>query len=301
MYTRILIPLDGSDVAAQVLPPARALANNLSIPVELLGVVDPVLLADFAEVWERHQLDKLLADEARSMTDYLDSVARSFAHAQVRSSLEAGSPAAVIVQKAATDKKTLLIMATHGRSGVQRWLLGSVTEKVLHGSSNHLFLVRASADGKTEGEAIFKTVIVPLDGSELAEKALSQAAELAKAMNLHLVLMRAYALPSVVFTDAAGSYADDLIAGIKTEVESYLAGKVSQMRATGIEKVSSIARVGAGAEEIIDVGRATPDNFIMMCTHGRTGFQRWLLGSVTEKVVSHSGDPVLIVQASSSF
>jgi nucleotide-binding universal stress UspA family protein len=297
MYTRILIPLDGSDVAAQVLPYARTLAKKLSVPVELLGVVDPVLLADFSEASGGPELEKLLADEARTMTSYLNTTMVSFEQAQVKCSVEGGSPADVIVKKAAADANTLIVMATHGWSGFQRWLLGSVTDKVLHGSSNRLFLVRAGADGKAEGQAVFRTVIVPLDGSELAEKPLLEVADLAKTMNLHVVLMRAYAVPSAVFSDAAGSYSDAVIAAIKTEVESYLAARVAQIKSMGVERVSSIAKVGYGAEEIIDVARGTPDNFVMMCTHGRTGFQRWLLGSVTEKVVSHCGDPVLIVRA----
>ena len=78
----------------------------------------------------------------------------------------------MIIDKAAADKDTLIVMATHGRSGMQRWLLGSVADKVLHGSANHLFLIRATEQGKTDGEAPLKKVIVPLDGSPLAEKVL---------------------------------------------------------------------------------------------------------------------------------
>ena len=85
-----------------------------------------------------------------------------------------------MIEKAAADKNTLIVMATHGRSGIQRWLLGSVADKVLHGATNHLFLVRASDQGKTDGEAALKTVIVPLDGSPLAEQVLPYVVELRK-------------------------------------------------------------------------------------------------------------------------
>jgi len=64
-----------------------------------------------------------------------------------------------------------------------------------------------------------------------------------------------------------------------------------------VAKVSHILLVGSGADEIIDLARSTPDNLIAMCTHGRSGVGRWVLGSVTEKVVRHSGDPVLVVRA----
>ena len=86
--------------------------------------------------------------------------------------MENGKAEELIIDKAAADKDTLIVMATHGRSGIQRWLLGSVADKVLHGSTNHLFLIRATEQGKTDGEAALKKVIVPLDGSPLAEKIL---------------------------------------------------------------------------------------------------------------------------------
>ena len=77
----------------------------------------------------------------------------------------------------------------------------------------------------------------------------------------------------------------------------YANAKVNELKANGIEKVSSISMFGSGADEIIDLGRNTPDNLIAMCTHGRSGVNRWVLGSVTEKVVRHSGDPVLVIRA----
>jgi nucleotide-binding universal stress UspA family protein len=297
MYTQILIPLDGSKVAEQVLPYARFLANALTIPVELLGIVDPVPLADFSEVWQGSDLDKLIAEETRGTTQYLETSARSFTGARVKCSVVTGTPEEVIIERAAADDKTLIVMATHGRSGMQRWLLGSVADKVLHGATNHLLLVRASEQGKTEGEAILQTVVVPLDGSALAEKALSCVEELAKKMKLAIVLMRAYALPPAVSAEEYGAYSEELIAQIEAEAQDYLAAKVKEIKGKGIENVSSVLNFGYGAEEIITLARNTPDNFIAMCTHGRSGFRRWVLGSVTERVVRHSGDPVLIIRA----
>jgi nucleotide-binding universal stress UspA family protein len=297
MYTRLLLPLDGSQVAEQVLPYGRFLAKALGIPVELLGVVDPLPLADFAEVWERSDFARLVAEETKGTTQYLEARAGSFAGAQVKCSVEKGTPDEVIIEKAAADEKTLIVMATHGRSGIQRWLLGSVADKVLHGATNHLLLVRASEEGKTDGEASLKTIVVPLDGSTLAEKALSSVEDLAKKLQLEVVLMRAYALPPAAAADEYGSYTEKLLAQLETEARDYLSKKVEQLKQNGINNVSAVTDFGFGAEEIIRLARKTPDNFIAMCTHGRSGFRRWLLGSVTERVVRHSGDPVLIVRA----
>jgi nucleotide-binding universal stress UspA family protein len=298
MYTRMLIPLDGSKVAEQVLPYARFLAKKLAIPVELLGIVDPAPLADFSNVWEGQQLDKLVAEETRGTAQYLDTRAQSFVGAQVSCTVLRGTPEDAIIERAAADEKTLIVMATHGRSGMQRWLLGSVTDKVLHAAANHLLLIRANDRGNTDGEATLKTVVTPLDGSPLAEKALSCVVELARTMQLEIVLMRAYALPPVVSAEEYGVYTEELLAQLEQEARDYLAEKVKAIQAQGIEKISSVLNIGYGAEEIIALARNTPDNFIAMCTHGRTGIRRWVLGSVTERVVRHSGDPVLIIRAS---
>jgi nucleotide-binding universal stress UspA family protein len=188
-------------------------------------------------------------------------------------------------------------MVTHGRSGIQRWLLGSVADKVLHGAANHVFLVRASDQGKTGGEAALKTVIVPLDGSPLAENALAHVVDLAKELKLKVVLMRAYALPPSVTADEYGTYMEELINQIEAEAKDYLAEKAKEVKAKGLEDVVSVASFGYGAEKIITLAHETPDSFIAMCTHGRSGIKRWVLGSVTERVVRHSGDAVLIIRA----
>jgi nucleotide-binding universal stress UspA family protein len=85
---------------------------------------------------------------------------------------------------------------------------------------------------------------------------------------------------------------------IREEVATYLDGKVQQLQADGVRRVSSIAIEGDAAGEIIDLARKTPNNLIAMSTHGRSGIQRWVLGSVAEKVIQHSGDPVLVVRPS---
>ena len=189
-------------------------------------------------------------------------------------------------------------MATHGRSGIQRWLLGSVADKVLHGATNHLFLIRATDQGKTDREAALKTVVVPLDGSPLAEKVLPYVVELAKQMQLGVVFMRAYALPSSVTGEDYAFYSADFLNQLEAEARDYLAETVREVKEKGVENVTSVVNLGYGAEEIITLGRKTSDNFITMCTHGRSGINRWVWGSVTERVVRHSGDPVLIIGAS---
>jgi nucleotide-binding universal stress UspA family protein len=292
----MLIPLDGSQVAEQVLPYARSLAKPLAIPVDLLEVVDLETLRLLANPERGRYLDTLLSEKMESSKTYLEAIAQTFQGTQVTCIVEKGNAEDAVIERAATDKGTLIVMATHGRSGIQRWVLGSVTDKVLHGSTNHLFLIRAHEQDKPVGEALLKKVIVPLDGSPVAETVLPYVIDLAKKMSLEIILVRAFALPAST-ADEYQTYTDELIGMIEAEARDYLAEKMKEMKGKGLENVSSVVNVGYGAEEIITLARKTPDNFIAMCTHGRSGVKRFILGSVTDRVVRHSGDPVLIIRA----
>jgi nucleotide-binding universal stress UspA family protein len=112
-------------------------------------------------------------------------------------------------------------------------------------------------------------------------------------------LLRAYQIPMNTYAGMEDSYPIDyeqISGALKDEAKSYLESKVGELKRNGIEKVSFAISEGSGAGEIAALGRRTPENLIAMCTHGRSGVKRWVLGSVTEKVVRLSEDPVLIVR-----
>jgi nucleotide-binding universal stress UspA family protein len=298
MYSRILIPLDGSKTAEQVLPYARQLAASSPTSVELLGVVEMTDIAGEISATEASYAETLTKDAVRNSTEYLEGLARSFRNGVVRCRVEQGRPEDVIIAAAAGNKDTLIAMATHGRSGVSRWILGSVTEKVLRGTVNPLLVVHAPQRRKTDGEARFTSVIVPLDGSEIAESALLPVADLAKALPLQVILIQAFSLPLPTF-GGDDYYVPDYVElkdQIKEGAENYLKSKASLLQAGGVVNVSTVAIEGSAADAIITLAQTTPQNLVAMSSYGRSGLQRWILGSVTEKVVRHSEDPVLIVR-----
>jgi nucleotide-binding universal stress UspA family protein len=298
MYTRLLIPLDGSKTAEAVLPYGRILARTLKIPVELLGVIDIGVLATQVSHGSARYFETIIADSIRSSEEYLKRIAETFPSHGVKCSVEKGKAEEVIIEKAGSDA-TLTAMATHGRSGINRLLLGSVAEKVLRGSPHPLLLIRANEEAKSEGEAPLKSVIVPLDGSELAENVFPSVLELAKALKLEVLLLRAYQIPINTYAGMEDYYPvnyEEISVALRDEAQSYLEKKIGELKRNGIEKVSFATPEGSGADEIVALGRRTADNLIAMCTHGRSGVKRWVLGSVTEKVVRLSGDPVLIVR-----
>jgi nucleotide-binding universal stress UspA family protein len=287
--------LDGSKVAEQVLPYARYLAGKLKIPVDLLSVVDVVGMTGSMEASNARNLDAFVAENVHRSEAYLEKIGRTFTGVALSHMVIKGKPEDVVIEKSASD--TLIAMATHGRSGVDRWLLGSVAEKVLRVTSNPLLLVRATKDGKSEGEKTIKRVIVPLDGSVLAEKVLPHVTALAKEMTFETVLLRAYNLRQVIstFEDYVPDW-DLLEAEAMGEATSYLNGKVRELKGQGLIEVSSRISEKETAQEIIDLA-TEPNSLIAMCTHGRSGLKRWVLGSVTEKVVRHSNSPVLVIPA----
>jgi nucleotide-binding universal stress UspA family protein len=300
MYTRILIPLDGSKTAEKVLPYARFLAGQLKLPVELLAVVDIVEMATHIFADGARYLDTMIEDSVRNSEHYLRGIACTFPSG-TKCTVEKGKAEQMIIETAAADKGTLVTMATHGRSGMNRWLLGSVTEKVLRGGTNPMLLVRATEEGKTDGGVTLKSIVVPLDGSELAEGVLSTVAELAKTLKLAVVLFRAYNIPYSAYAGGEGYYAlnyEELLKAMREEAVDYLEKKTEAVKKLGIANVSYVAKEGFAADEIISLPRKSPDNLIAMCTHGRSGVKRWMLGSVTETVVRHSADPVLVLRAS---
>jgi len=134
MYKRILVALDGSELSESVLPYARFFASTLKIPVELLHVIDPVTLIS-TTVEQRRYHDAIMGARERN-NDYLKKVAVSFSDAlTVDCTVEVGKPEEVIVDRAADDTGTLIAIATHGRSGIKRWLLGSVANKILQAAA----------------------------------------------------------------------------------------------------------------------------------------------------------------------
>ena len=293
MYNRILVPLDGSTLSEGVLPYVRAMARAIQLPVELLRVNEPVQSGGYVP--------------AAPVGAYLEKIAVSFSGiTDVKCTIALGNPENLIVDHGTAQPDTLIAMATHGYSGAQRWLLGSVAEKVLHGTRNDLLLVRPK-QSESGGEAPLSTALVPLDGSALAEKVLPTVTGLAARLKLKVVLVRVlvrfiFELPEPVLP-VFGTHVqsqEELWAQAGSAATDYLNEKVQQVRAAGLADVSSVLIEGGAegaAAGIIDLAKKMPDNLVAMSTHGRSGIGRWLVGSVTERVVRHSSTPVLVIRS----
>ena len=298
VFNRLLIPLDGSKTAEQVMPWARIIAQGFSTPsVELLTAVDIGSL--LTSVDNARRFDDLVEQLSREGKEYLQRISGYFGGRKLTRSIEQGDPAELIVAKAEADKTILIAMTTHGRSGLNRWLLGSVAEKVLRATANPLLLARAAHEGEFNHSEKLTSIIVPLDGSGLAESVLPAAIQIAKKLSLEVYLISVCDNPYSPFVSGGGHYAvnvDALMQDRRDQARNYLEAKMAELRQRGVEQISYLLQEGSAADEILSVAEQTPDSMIVMCSHGRSGVKRWALGSVTETVVRHSRNPVLVIR-----
>jgi nucleotide-binding universal stress UspA family protein len=299
MFEQILTPLDGSRVAATALPVATTLASALRSRLTLLSVVEPITgrgpMPDAA---------KLAANERATTlaTAYLESVATPLRGEgiTVTTAIRAGDPAESIITAAEGEGHALIVIATNGRSGIQRLRLGSVTRHVIQQATVPTLVVGATEAETTSPRAISE-VVVTLDGSELSEMALAPAAQLARALGAPLTLFRV--VPSLIY--AASRWGEPVwIPPIETEeaeeaaVKEYLVQLATPIRQQG-QEVQTLAQrsVTDRAEWIIlDYLSARPAAIAVMSSRGQSGVRRWILGSTTEAVVTQPPCPVLVIR-----
>jgi nucleotide-binding universal stress UspA family protein len=188
-------------------------------------------------------------------------------------------------------------MSTHGRSGPERWYLGSVADKVLQSAVVPLLLYRPKEDEVSE--VTFQKIIVPLDESTLAKEALPTAEFLARTLDLELLLVRVLNTYSWAFTDlspyGAHNLPVELLQTIEEAATKYLDNTVAGLREKGL-KADSRLMLGDPGSEINDLASQTPNSLVVISTHGRSGVGRMVMGSVADKVVRGSGSPVLLLR-----
>jgi len=308
MKRTILVPLDGSAQAETVLPHAMAAARATNSTLTLLQVIASSSMLE-ATVWPvgvpaGSMIDS--AEERRMAYAYLQTTASKLHDGEVEFATQVleGDPATEIVRRAqAGGEVRMIAMATHGRSGIGRWVFGSVAEKVLHGAPVPLLLVRVQA-GAPVASALpapggYRTILVPLDGSRFAEQALDQAAELAARSDARLLLV------TVVPTLEDLIYASGGLVPYWLNVDQEATARTAQremeivahqVQNRGIRAHSMVVR-GWPAEEILCTAAQEHADLIVMATHGRTGIGGFWLGSVAMKVVQRATRPVLLIRA----
>ena len=312
MYNRILVPLDGSPLAEQVLPYVRLLAKSLGVPVELLRVMEsmPERVKSSAtgidpEVGGLSTIEGVLEEYQESRhadaQSYLLGLQASLKEAGVQATFTMvdGDPVHLVAEATNNPPDALVAMASHGRSGLSRWVFGSVMDRVLHETSNPLLVVRAQDQPPEESAAEIKTLIVPADGSAVAEQVFPHAVALAKALSLNIILVRSipdfpYMARLTMYMPQAGA---ELFESLDSDAKPYLEQAKEELLRQGVSDVTGLVVRGDPGGKIVDIALETPGHLVALTTHGHSGVGRWLLGSVADRVIRHSSGPVLVIRA----
>lgn len=290
MFKTILVPLDGSHLAEGALPIATTLAQALHSQLLLVQAVRAFGLAGENLV----DLQRRLTADALA---YLEPVAAQLRGQGIATQVVAPAELAedAILVEADARHADLIVMTTHGRSGLGRWLYGSVAESVLMRSPIPVLLVRATADLTPAVAWAPQRILVPLDGSFFAEAALPPAVELARALKAPLVLLRVVPgnAPRRLEWAARDEFAPEPPASRGGHATSYLAAQAKALRQGGLT-VDTVQRVGSPADAILEEADST--SLMVMSTHGRSGLQRLLAGSTALTVLRQSVSPILLIR-----
>ena len=278
MYSRILVPMDGSQLAETALPYAEELAGRLGSEITLLCVAG----SEQAQDYHRHQVyaDKSIDQTKYEAEKYLEQAIHRAVN--VKSAIVVGQPAEEIVQYADDEDIDLIVMATHGRSGITRWALGSVADKVARAAKQPVALIRAKgAYVEVKQKGILSRILVPLDGSIESETVLPSILEFASKLETEITLFQ-------VVPEAYHAVAD---------AEGYLKTMLDSLHKKDVETKAEV-RTGDAAEEIIKFAEESETDLVAMATHGRSGITRWTLGSIADKVLHAGTTPLLLTRTS---
>jgi nucleotide-binding universal stress UspA family protein len=281
MYERILVPLDGSETAEAALAYVPLLPSR---HVRLLAV-------------ESDRVDlSATCKAARDCKAYLEEAAAPLRQHgwKVETMVVFGNPAQQIQGLATTAD--LIVMGSHGHGAVGRFVLGSVADQVARHAPIATMIVRDRRDHAPAGRVT--RLVVPLDGSALAEQALPVAASLAAALEVPIHLVRVLDIDPLQAMVRAGIHAAYMRSQevVQRQAEEYLAERVQELRSQDRAATAEVL-LGSPAATLLEAIR--PDDLVVMTSHSRGGVHRWLLGSVADKLVRAADAPVLLVRARS--
>jgi nucleotide-binding universal stress UspA family protein len=290
---RILVPLDGSALAAQALPVAERLCAQLGGELELLRTLPNVVLPYGASAIyiPADTYQKLEADQEREAATYLHGLAAELGKRGIpaQAHLAWGDPAATILDLAGARKVGLVVMTTHGWTGLARFALGSVADRVVRGGAAPVLLLRSflsATEASVATAPMLERALVPLDGSPLAASVLYTIALQLAGPVLHEITLLRVADPR-----------DGLEA--MTAAEGYLDAERERLleRLAGCHCCVSrqVCANRSPAQVIVECAREEECDLVLMSTHGEAGIGRWAFGGVTDRVLRDGKKPLLLV------
>jgi nucleotide-binding universal stress UspA family protein len=288
-FKRLLVPLDGSELAERALPYAQIIAKTMGSEITLFTV----------SIASAEQLD-------RPMKAYLELKAKELQAQGIKASLAVtyGTVPDEIVGFADKNNIDLIIISTHGYSGIKRWVLGSVARKVLYGTSIQVLLIKSKAPRVSQIK--FKKLMLPLDGSTFSESPIPFIRQLTKYTDAEIYLTLVCEPPLVPsygdhpINPTWEKHRDEVWLEAKKQATEYLKKMEVVLKKDGLKVKSQVipGELGRVAEALLNAAEKEKIDLITMATHGRSSVSRWVYGGIANRIVEQSIQPVLLIRPS---
>ena len=292
MFYKILVPLDGSELAEVTLWYAEGLAGRMGSAITLLMVLSA------EDLTSRYMYDCYLKEITKRTKANAEERGAGKKEGEIKVDYEIlkGDAAEEIVDYADKARTNLIIMSTQGRSGVRRWALGNVANKVLRATGKPVLLIRArGAKPDVYRERLVK-VLVPVDGSKESESILRYVTYMATELDLEVTLFHAWIRESEDIPLTTEGV--EQLKQVRKRKEGYIKRTETRLKRKGVNVNSVFKEVltGGAAGEIIKLAEEGDFSMVAMSTHGRSGLGRWIFGSNAEKVLEEGSTPLLLVR-----
>jgi nucleotide-binding universal stress UspA family protein len=293
MFERVLLPLDGSELAEMALPYGRELARKLSSELILFHVCGP------GHHQQEHMHKVYLHSLAETLRHNLKRSQPKGTEIKVATRIETGGPQENICALVKDNGIGLIVMTAVGASGLKVGkMIGSVADHICRTVPIPVLLIRAQRiSGRGQ---LINRILLTLDGSELSQRALPVGEELAAKLKVPITLFQ-MAHMVIPYTDemAGGPFIDytRLSEDEEKRVQTEIIALEGELREKGLNVTYNVISGTSAADEIIEESKKVGADLVIMSTHGRSGIRRWVLGSVAERVLRHSEIPVLLVNA----
>ncbi len=296
MFKKIVIPLDSSIFAEQVLTAIPAISDPTTTELVFVSLVSLNMIAHSPNLMGTNEL--MIPALTKRFEVYLNEKASQWRQRgyRVSSEIAVGEAATSLVQIADELHADLIAMCTHGHTGIKRAVLGSVADRVAQSTTLPLFLVQPNT--QPLADLHIRTILVPLDGSPLAEKVLPLAKKVALAKGASLLLLRV--IPPAAVHERELYFADATTKARSEQATSnlaqhYLERLQLRLRHEGVPTSIKVL-LGSSAQTILEVAAGESIDLITICTHGRSGVNRWVYGSVAGQVLHGARCPLLLVR-----
>lgn len=291
MYDTLLVPVDGSDHSRRAAEHGLGLAGRFEATVHLLKVIDlqaaagPVNAGGVGEVF----LDRLQT-EAETVVEEVRAAVDDHG-VDIRTAVIRGQPSETILEYAAEHDAGLLAMGTHGRTGLNRYIMGSVTERVVRQADQPVLTVHATEDNRFDDG--YDDILVPTDGSEFAAAAVERGIEIAAQFDAHVHAVNVVDINAAAFSPTY-TPPTELIETLTTQGENATEEIATTARHAGLSATTEVRR-GVPSDELLQYADETDIDLVAMGTAGRSGLTRLLVGSTTEQILRRADVPVIAV------